>query len=194
VKKTADAKLNPLSCRILPASLVLTASGSGKHVATTERTDETEPQENTMPSTIRLHRVIATKPGKLYRAFLEPDAVASWLPPYGFLCTVHELDAKVGGRHRMSFRNFTTGESHAFGGTYLELVPGERLVYTDGFDDPNLPGEMKVTVSLKAVSVGTEVNIEQQGVPDIIPAEACYLGWQDSLDKLAKLVVPEIEQ
>ncbi|MGX5719054.1 SRPBCC family protein [Shinella zoogloeoides] len=147
-----------------------------------------------MPSTIRLHRVIGTKPGKLYRAFLEPDAVASWLPPYGFLCTVHELDAKVGGRHRMSFRNFTTGESHAFGGTYLELVTGERLVYTDGFDDPNLPGEMKVTVSLKAVSVGTEVNIEQQGVPDIIPAEACYLGWQDSLDKLAKLVVPEIEQ
>ncbi|MCO5155456.1 MAG: SRPBCC family protein [Aquamicrobium sp.] len=147
-----------------------------------------------MPNTIRLHRVIATKPGKIYRAFLEPDAVASWLPPYGFLCTVHVLEAEVGGRHRMSFRNFTTGNSHAFGGTYLELVPGERLVYTDSFDDPNLPGEMKVTVDLKAVSVGTEVNIEQQGVPDIIPPEACYLGWQDSLRKLAKLVEPEIEE
>lgn len=147
-----------------------------------------------MPSTIRLHRVIATKPEKLYRAFLEPDAVASWLPPYGFVCTVHELDAKVGGRHRMSFRNFTAGHSDSFGGTYLELVPGERLVYTDSFDDPGLPGEMTVTVTLKAVSVGTEVSIEQQGVPDVIPAEACYLGWQDSLDKLTRLVVPEINE
>ena len=147
-----------------------------------------------MPRTIRLHRVIATKPEKLYRAFLEPDAVASWLPPYGFVCTVHELDAKVGGRHRMSFRNFTAGHSHSFGGTYLELVPGERLVYTDSFDDPGLPGEMTVTVTLKAVSVGTEVSIEQQGVPDVIPAEACYLGWQDSLDKLTRLVVPEINE
>ncbi|WP_323717878.1 SRPBCC family protein [Paracoccus aminovorans] len=147
-----------------------------------------------MPHTIRLHRVIATRPEKLYRAFIEPDAVASWLPPYGFLCTVHELEAKVGGRHRMSFRNFTTGDSHAFGGTYLELVPGKRLVYTDRFDDPNMPGEMTVTVDLKQVSVGTEIAIEQQGVPDLIPAEACYLGWQDSLRKLAKLVVPEIRQ
>ncbi|KGJ02876.1 polyketide cyclase [Paracoccus versutus] len=145
-----------------------------------------------MPSTIRLHRVIAARPEKLYRAFLEPDAVASWLPPWGFLCTVHELEAKVGGRYRMSFRNFTTGQSHSFGGTYLELIPGQRLVYTDGFDDPNLPGEMKVTVDLKQVSVGTEITIEQQGVPDVIPAEACYLGWQDSLRKLAKLVEPEI--
>lgn len=147
-----------------------------------------------MPHTIRLHRVIATRPEKLYRAFIEPDAVASWLPPYGFLCTVHELEAKVGGRHRMSFRNFTTGDSHSFGGTYLELEPGRRLVYTDRFDDPNLPGELTVTVDLKQVSVGTEMNIEQQGVPDLIPAEACYLGWQDSLRKLAKLVVPEIRQ
>lgn len=145
-----------------------------------------------MPNTIRLHRVIATKPDKLYRAFVEPDAVASWLPPFGFTCTVHELDAKVGGRHRMSFRNFTTGKSHSFGGTYLELAPGQRIVYTDSFDDPDLPGEMKVTVNLKAVSVGTEVHIEQQGVPDVIPAEACYLGWQESLRKLAKLVEPEI--
>ncbi|KJS16705.1 MAG: hypothetical protein VR78_07010 [Hoeflea sp. BRH_c9] len=147
-----------------------------------------------MPSTIRLHRVIATRPEKIYRAFLEADAVASWLPPYGYLCTVHEMDAKVGGGHKMSFRNFTTGDSHAFGGTYVELVPGQRLVYTDSFDDPNLPGEMRVTVTLKAVSMGTEINIEQEGVPDIIPPEACYLGWQDSLQKLEKLVVPEINQ
>ncbi|MBV2143502.1 SRPBCC family protein [Falsochrobactrum sp. TDYN1] len=147
-----------------------------------------------MPNTIRLHRVIATKPEKLYRAFIEADAIASWLPPYGYLCTVHELDAKVGGNHKMSFRNFTTGQGHSFGGTYLELVPGERLVYTDRFDDPNLPGEMKVTISLKAVSVGTEMHVEQEGVPDIIPPEACYLGWQDSLRKLAKLVEPEINQ
>ena len=145
-----------------------------------------------MPSTIRLHRVIAAKPEKLYRAFIEPDAVASWLPPYGFLCTVHELDAKAGGRHRMSFRNFTTGESHSFGGTYLELIPAEKLVYTDRFDDPNLPGEMTVTVELRAVSVGTEVHITQAGIPDIIPLDACYLGWQESLRKLAKLVEPNI--
>lgn len=147
-----------------------------------------------MPSTIRLHRVIATRPEKLYRAFVEPDALASWLPPYGFLCTVHELDAKVGGHHRMSFRNFTTGQSHSFGGTYLELVPGRRLVYTDSFDAPGLPGEMTVTVQLNPVTLGTELTIEQQGVPDVVPAEACYLGWQDSLRKLAKLVEPDINQ
>ncbi len=147
-----------------------------------------------MPNTVRLHRVIATKPEKVYRAFVEADAVASWLPPYGYLCSVHELDAEVGGRHRMSFRNFTTGDSHSFGGEYLELVPGERLVYTDRFDDPNMPGEMKVTVTLRAVSVGTEMNVEQTGVPDMIPLEACYLGWQDSLRKLALLVEPEINQ
>ena len=147
-----------------------------------------------MPSTIRLHRVIATRPEKLYRALVEPDALASGLPPQGFLCTVHELEARVGGHHRMSFRNFTTGQSHSFGGTYLELVPGRRLVYTDSFDTPGLPGEMTVTVELNPVSVGTELSIEQQGVPDAIPAEACYLGWQDSLRKLAKLVEPEINQ
>lgn len=147
-----------------------------------------------MPSTIKLHRVIAAKPEKVYRAFVESDAVASWLPPYGYLCTVHELDAKVGGKHKMSFRNFTTGHGHSFGGTYLELVPGSKLVYTDSFDDPNLPGEMKVTVTLKAVSVGTEINIVQEGVPDVIPAEACYLGWQQSLRKLTELVEPEINQ
>lgn len=147
-----------------------------------------------MPGTVRLHRVIAATPEKVYRAFLEPDALASWLPPFGFLCTVHELDAKVGGTHRMSFRNFTTGGSHFFGGTYRELVAAERLVYTDAFDDPNLPGEMTVTVMLKAVSVGTELTIEQTGIPDVIPPEACYLGWQDSLHKLDKLVVPDINQ
>lgn len=147
-----------------------------------------------MPSTIKLHRVIAARPEKVYRAFLEADAVASWLPPYGFLCTVHELEGRVGGRHRMSFRNFTTGNGHSFGGTYVELVPGERLVYTDKFDDANMPGEMRVTVTLKAVSVGTDIKIEQDGVPDMIPPEACYLGWQDSLYKLARLVEPEINE
>lgn len=145
-----------------------------------------------MPNSVRLHRVVNAKPEKVYRAFVEPDAIASWLPPYGFTCTVHDLNAEVGGTHRMSFRNFTTGHSHAFGGEYLELVPNERLVYTDRFDDPHLPGEMKVTVTLKAVSVGTDMTIEQAGVPDAIPLEACYLGWQESLRKLAKLVEPEI--
>lgn len=146
-----------------------------------------------MPSTVRLHRVLAARPEKVYRAFVEADAIASWLPPFGFVCTVHELGASVGGRHRMSFRNFTTGASHAFGGTYVEIVPGERLVYTDSFDDPNLPGEMTVTVALKSVSVGTELDIEQRNIPDLIPREACYLGWQESLRKLARLVEPEID-
>ena len=145
-----------------------------------------------MPNTIHLHRVIAAKPEKVYRAFVEADAIASWLPPFGFLCTVHELDAKVGGKHRMSFRNFTSGNSHSFGGTYLEVVPGKKLVYTDKFDDPNLPGEMKVSVTFKAVSCGTEMSVEQAGLPDVIPPEQCILGWQESLRKLAKLVEPEI--
>jgi len=147
-----------------------------------------------MTSTIRLHRTVAANTEKVYRAFVEPDAIASWIPPYGFLCTVHEMNAKVGGDHRMSFRNFTTGERHSFGGTYVELIPGERIVYTDKFDDPNLPGEMRVTIDLKSVSVGTEINITQDGVPDVIPSEACYLGWQDSLDKLKRLVEPEINK
>ena len=147
-----------------------------------------------MPSTVRLHRVLSAKPAKVYRAFVEADAMAKWLPPNGFACTVHHLEAKVGGTFRMSFRNFTTGASHSFGGKYLELVPGERLRYTDKFDDPNLPGEMQVTVILKQVSVGTELNVEQQGIPDLIPAEACYLGWQESLRNLARLVEPEINQ
>jgi len=147
-----------------------------------------------MPNTVRLHRVLATNPDKVYRAFIEADAMAKWLPPNGFTCTVHHFDAKVGGTFRMSFRNFTTGQSHSFGGKYVELVPGERLSYTDKFDDPNLPGEMQVTVALKQVSVGTEVNIVQEGIPDAIPAEACYLGWQESLRSLARLVEPEINQ
>jgi uncharacterized protein YndB with AHSA1/START domain len=147
-----------------------------------------------MPSTVRLHRVLATKPDKVYRAFIEADALAKWLPPDGFACTVHRLDAKVGGTHRMSFRNFTTGMSHSFGGEYLQLVPGERLRYTDKFDDANLPGEMQVTVTLKPVSVGTELTVVQEGIPDAIPVEACYLGWQDSLRNLASLVEPEINQ
>ena len=145
-----------------------------------------------MPGTVRLHRVLTAKPEKVYRAFVEADAMAKWLPPNGFTCTVHQMDAKVGGGFKMSFRNFTTGHGHSFGGKYLELKPGERLRYTDTFDDPNLPGEMQVTVTLKAVSCGTDIDIVQEGIPDMIPTEMCYLGWQDSLRNLAKLVEPEI--
>jgi len=145
-----------------------------------------------MPNTVRLHRVIATRPDKIYRAFLEPDALAKWMPPNGFTCTVHTLVAKVGGSFRMSLRNFTTGQGHSFGGKYLELVPGERVRYTDTFDDPNLAGEVRVTVTLKKVLVGTEIEIVQEGLPDAIPVEACYLGWQESLQNLSSLVVPEI--
>ena len=143
-------------------------------------------------STIRLHRVLRATPERVYRAFLEPDAMSKWLPPNGFTGKVHHMDAKVGGTHKMSFTNFTTGKSHSFGGEYLELVPHERIRYSDRFDDPNLPGEMQTTVSLKKVSVGTELNIVQEGVPGVIPAEACYLGWQESLTLLAKLVEAEI--
>lgn len=143
-------------------------------------------------NTVRLHRVIAAKPEKVYRAFLEPDALARWLPPNGFTAKVHAMEAKVGGIHKMSFTNFTTGTSLGFGGKYLELVPNERLRYTDVFDDPNLPGEIQVTVVLKQVSVGTELTIVQEGVPDVIPLEQCYLGWQESLRNLARLVEPEI--
>src|SRR5690606_24430041 len=141
-----------------------------------------------MPSTVRLHRVFAVSPDKVYRAFIEPDAIASWLPPYGFVCTVHELEARVGGRHRMSFRNFASGESHSFGGQYVELVPGERLAYTDRFDDPSLPGEMTVRIALRAVGAGTEIEIEQAGIPDAITPDMCYAGWQQSLDKLQRLL------
>jgi uncharacterized protein YndB with AHSA1/START domain len=147
-----------------------------------------------MPHTLRLHRVLATSPEKVYRAFLEADALAKWLPPNGFTCTVQHLEAKVGGKFAMSFRNFTTGKSDAFGGEFVELVPGECVRYTDRFDDPNLPGEIEVTVRLKKASVGTELDITQTGLPDAIPLEACYLGWQDSLRNLARLVEPEINQ
>ena len=145
-----------------------------------------------MPNTIRLHRVIRATPDRVYRAFLDADAMAKWLPPHGFTGKVHSLDARVGGRYRMSFTNFNTGQSHSFGGEYLELVPNERIRHTDVFDDPNLPGTMQTTVTLTKVVVGTEISIVQEGVPDAIPAAACYLGWQESLTLLALLVEPEI--
>lgn len=145
-----------------------------------------------MPNTVRLHRVLRATPERVYRAFLDADALAKWLPPNGFTCKVHHLDARVGGGFRMSFTNFTTGGSHAFGGEYLELVPHERIRYTDKFDDPNLPGVMTATIALRGVSCGTEVNITQEGIPDVIPTESCYLGWQESLVLLAKLVEAEI--
>lgn len=145
-----------------------------------------------MPNTVRFHRVLRTTPERLYRAFLDADAMVKWLPPNGFTGKVHRMDARVGGTFKMSFTNFTTGKSISFGGEYLELTPHERIRYTDRFDDPNLPGEIRVTVTLKKVSVGTEVNIVQEGIPEIIPPEACYLGWQESLILLAKLVEAEI--
>jgi uncharacterized protein YndB with AHSA1/START domain len=143
-------------------------------------------------NTVRLHRVLRAKPEKVYRAFTDADALARWLPPNGFLCKVDRFDARVGGSFHMAFRNFTTGNSHAFGGTYLELVPGERVRYSDKFDSSDLPGEMMTTVTLRAVSCGTELNIVQEGIPAAIPVEMCYLGWQDSLDHLTRLVEPEI--
>jgi uncharacterized protein YndB with AHSA1/START domain len=145
-----------------------------------------------MPNIVRLHRVLKAKPEKVYRAFLDGDAMAKWLPPHGFTGRVHHLDARVGGTYRMSFTSFGTGQSHSFGGTYLELVPNERIRHTDVFDDPNLPGEMITTIELRAVSVGTELSIVQDGIPDVIPAEMCYLGWQESLVLLAQLIEPDI--
>ena len=142
--------------------------------------------------TVRLHRVLRTPPEKVYRAFLDADAMAKWLPPYGFTCKVHHLDARVGGTFKMSFQNFSTGNGHSFGGEYLELVPNELLRYTDRFDDPNLPGELRVTVVLKPVSCGTDVSIVQEGIPEVIPVEMCYLGWRESLAQLANLVEPNI--
>ena len=142
--------------------------------------------------TVRLHRVLRTQPEKVYRAFVEPVAMAKWLPPYGFTCTVHHMDARVGGTFQMSFHNFSSGNGHSFGGEYLELIPGELIRYTDKFDDPNLPGMLEVTVSLKPVLCGTELTVTQSGIPDAIPLEMCYLGWQESLAQLATLVEPEI--
>jgi uncharacterized protein YndB with AHSA1/START domain len=141
---------------------------------------------------VSLHRVLKTSPEKVFRAFTEAPALAAWLPPYGFICTVHELNVKPGGSHKASFQNFTTGNSHSFGGTYLEIKPNEFLKYTDKFDDPNLPGEMTTSVSLRKTIAGTEIKITQEGIPAAIPVEMCYLGWQESLEKLAKLVEPEI--
>jgi uncharacterized protein YndB with AHSA1/START domain len=145
-----------------------------------------------MSNSVSLHRVLKTSPDKVYRAFTEKSAIASWLPPWGFLCTVHEMDVRVGGNFRMSFHNFSTGNGHSFGGKYVELKPGEFLKYTDKFDDPNLPGEMITTVQINKVSAGTEIKIFQDNIPEVIPADMCYLGWQDSLEKLMKLVEPNI--
>ena len=145
-----------------------------------------------LTGTVRLHRVLRTRPEKVYRAFLDATAIARWLPPYGFVCKVDQMDAQVGGSFRMSFENFSSGRSHSFGGQYQQLIAGELIQYTDSFDDPNLPGEMLATVTLKAVSCGTEITIEQAGIPEVIPVEMCYLGWQESLAQLAKLVEPEI--
>ncbi len=145
-----------------------------------------------MTGSVKLHRVLTAKPEKVYKAFLDADAMARWLPPYGFTAKVHQMDARVGGQFKMSFTNFSTGNSHSFGGTYLELAPFERIRYNDKFDDPNLPGEMLVTVDLKQVSCGTEISITQEGIPSVIPLEMCYLGWQESLEQLAKLVQPDI--
>ncbi|HEY1082265.1 MAG TPA: SRPBCC family protein [Prosthecobacter sp.] len=152
----------------------------------------TQTNSDTQSHTIRLHRVLRAKPERVYRAFLDADAKAKWLPPHGFTGKVHHLEARVGGTYRMSFTNFTTGSSHSFGGTYTELTPNERIRYTDKFEDPNLPGEMHITVELKEVFCGTELNITQEGVPAVIPAAACYQGWQESLILLAQLVEPEI--
>jgi len=149
-------------------------------------------EEDTMPNTVRFHRVLRATPERIYRAFLDADAMVKWLPPNGFTGKVHQLDPRVGGTYRMSFTNFTSGKSHSFGGEYLELLPNERIRHTDKFDDPNLPGEMQVTVTLKKVLVGTELNVVQEGIPDVIPPEACALGWQESLALLAKLVEAEI--
>ncbi|WP_423129299.1 SRPBCC family protein [Gaoshiqia sp. Z1-71] len=143
-------------------------------------------------NSVSLHRVFKTSPEKVYRAFTDPLAIASWLPPYGFLCSVHEMNVREGGSYRMSFQNFSTGNSHSFGGKYVEIKPNEFLKYTDRFEDPNLPGEMMTTVWIRKVSVGTDIKITQEGIPAVIPAEMCYLGWQESLDKLMRLVEPEI--
>ena len=145
-------------------------------------------------NSVSLHRVLKASPEKLFRAFTEPGAMCAWIPPYGFYCTVHEMEARIGGNYKMSFTNFTTGNSHSFGGKYLEFEPGKLLKYSDMFDDPNLPGEMITTVMMEKVVCGTDLKITQEGIPSMIPAEMCYLGWQESLEKLAKLVEPEIQE
>jgi uncharacterized protein YndB with AHSA1/START domain len=153
-----------------------------------------EKEINVMTGTVSLHRVLKAPPERVYRAFTTPEAMAKWIPPYGFTCTVHHMEPKVGGTFKMSFTNFTTQQSHSFGGEYLELIPNELLRYTDKFDDPNLPGVLQVIVTLKPVSCGTDLSVVQEGIPDVIPVEMCYLGWQESLAQLAMLVEPEIQQ
>jgi uncharacterized protein YndB with AHSA1/START domain len=145
-----------------------------------------------MPGTVRLHRVLRSKPERVYRAFLDPEALVKWMAPHGFTAKVHHMEPRVGGTYKMSFKNFSTGNAHSFGGKYLELVPNQKIRHTDVFDDPNLPGELQVTITLKEVSVGVELSIVQEGIPDVIPVEACYLGWQESLTLLTQLVEPEI--
>jgi uncharacterized protein YndB with AHSA1/START domain len=166
--------------------LAVPRSPSARHL------NQPEKEQAMSDRTVRLHRVLRTKPEKVYRAFLEAGALAKWIPPYGFTCTVHAMDVRVGGTFRMSFQNFSTGKGHAFGGEYLELVANERLRYTDKFEDPNLPGVLEVTVTLKPVVCGTELSITQSGIPEAIPLEMCYLGWQESLAQLATLVEPDI--
>src|SRR5262245_5695872 len=156
------------------------------------KTAPTRKEQATATGTVRLHRVLKAPPERIYKAVLDPAANCKWLAPYGFTCTVHQLDAKVGGTYKMSFTNFSTGNSHSFGGKYLELETGRRIVHTDAFDDPSMPGEMRTTWTLKKVSVGTEVNVVQENIPAAIPEEACYLGWQESMEQLAKLVEPQI--
>lgn len=168
----------------------LSVIADGRRPSTIETVTE---EEDDMANTIKLYRVLATSPEKAYRAFVEADALTKWFPPNGFTCTVHHLDATVGGSFRMSFRNFTTGEEHGFGGEFLELIAGERIRYTDRFDDPNLPGEMEMTVVLNKVPAGTEIDITQSGLPDIIPLDGCYIAWQQCLANLARLVEPNIE-
>jgi uncharacterized protein YndB with AHSA1/START domain len=156
--------------------------------------EDTHMSTNTSTGTVTLHRVLSAPPDRVYRAFIQPDAMSKWLPPHGFTGRVLEIDARVGGSYRMQFTNLTTGHSHAFGGRFLELVQGERIVHTDRFDDPNLPGEMRTTITFRKVSVGTELHVTQEGIPSAIPVEGCYLGWQQSLDLLRQLVEPEIKE
>jgi uncharacterized protein YndB with AHSA1/START domain len=191
------ANCDTKKCEVLIFSCSIGGLFTGWRVETrpTRFHSNRQEKESTMPTnTVKLHRVLRATPEKIYRAFLEAEAIAKWIPPYGFTCKVHHMDVRVGGGFKMSFQNFSTGMGHAFGGEYLELVPNERIRYTDKFDDPNLPGEMLVTILIKPVSCGADVSILQEGVPEMIPLEMCYLGWQESLTQLANLVEPDISE
>jgi uncharacterized protein YndB with AHSA1/START domain len=192
IRELEPPQLYPPGDVFLRTGLTATDDSRGDDQSKHQKIRHHASEEGQMPNTVRFHRVLRATPDRVYRAFLDPDAMAKWLPPNGFTGKVHHLDAKVGGTYRMSFTNFTSGKSHSFGGEYLELVPNERIRNTDRFDDPNLPGEMQVTVTFRKVLVGTEIQIVQEGVPDVIPPEACVLGWQESLTLLASLVEPEI--